>query len=258
MNKLDEFIKEVNLAFTETIKREDFCRIGFDIDKIEVDYNNTISLYNLVSSFNKLYLEFKKEYETLDKLELGEYIEIVNFSKSEFNQNKYRILRIYVQKPIICNHNNTILYLVEENENLSSFITNRKNDKDYRVIRENIKLNPVTIKKYLDLFEKYELLLETYNYLKRQFVFGNGTDTLFTRIGDNLTSGLTYFKLEYGSSYINSEYFIKLFINLGNDFGIDYDKSEIVLDSENKEVDEELVNKLLNNTYIHKRYLKRK
>lgn len=258
MNKLDEFIKEVNLAFTETIKREDFCRTGFDIDKIEVDYDNTISLYNLVNSFNKLYLSFKKEYETLGELKLGEYIDVVDFIKGEENQNKYRILIIYITKPNICNYSDTTLYLMEKEEKLSSFVVNRKSSFDKTNYKKNIDLDPIKIKKYLDLFEKYELLLETYTYLKNKFVFGDGTNTISTRIGESILEGLNYFCLEYGSLYLNTEYFIKLFINLGNDFKVDYDKSEIFLDSENKEVDEESVNKLLNDTHIHKCYLKRK
>lgn len=54
MNELDRFIKEINLVFTNTIQAIDFCRVGFDLEKRKVNYENAINMYKLVSSFNKL------------------------------------------------------------------------------------------------------------------------------------------------------------------------------------------------------------
>ena len=68
MNELDKFIKEINLIFTNTIQSIDFCRVGFDLEDQKINYENTINMYKLVSSFNKLYLPFKKEYDDLEKL----------------------------------------------------------------------------------------------------------------------------------------------------------------------------------------------
>lgn len=58
--KLDKYIKESNFVFTDTIDRLDFCRVDFDIDKTKVNYVDSISLLRLVTSFNKLYLSFRK------------------------------------------------------------------------------------------------------------------------------------------------------------------------------------------------------
>ena len=52
MNELDKFIKEMNLVFTNTLTRDDFCVVDFDLDKQEINYNNSISLYELLNKFN--------------------------------------------------------------------------------------------------------------------------------------------------------------------------------------------------------------
>ena len=55
MNELDKYIKTCNLVFTDTLDRLAFCAIDFDFDKATVNYDGSISLLNIVSSFNKLY-----------------------------------------------------------------------------------------------------------------------------------------------------------------------------------------------------------
>ena len=81
MNELDRFIKDVNLVFTNTISRIDFCRVDFDISSQEINYDNTINLYKLVSSFNRLYMSFKKKYDSLNKLKLSKDLKILRFDK---------------------------------------------------------------------------------------------------------------------------------------------------------------------------------
>lgn len=73
---LERFIYEFNLASTMVVKDnvEWAYILNNNIDK-NMDYANSISFYHLVDSFNKLYLSFKKDYEKLRKLDLGEDIE---------------------------------------------------------------------------------------------------------------------------------------------------------------------------------------
>ena len=88
MKKIDEYIKKCNLVLTDTIKVEDFCTTDFNINNIEVNYENCINLLYLVYTFNKLYLSFKKEYDELKKLNLGK-MEVLNFEKFKFEPSKY-------------------------------------------------------------------------------------------------------------------------------------------------------------------------
>lgn len=259
MEKLDNYIKECNLVFTDTIDRLDFCRVDFDIDKIKVDYVDSINLLHLVSSFNKLYLSFKKEYDELDKLNLGKTIKILSFEKFDYNGDNYRNLILYIDNPFITNHEDTLLYLREINGEIKPFITNNINPFDEKYYRERVKLNNDIAKKYLDLFEKYGLLLETYNHLKNNQIFGDGTNFIFTVIDNgnsNLLEGLKTFKLSFGSAYFDAEYYAEFLINLGDNFGLDCDNCKLILDCENIKTDEEVCRKVLNNVYLNRKYAK--
>ena len=260
MKDIKEYLKSCNLVFTDTIDRYAFAIVGFDINKQEVNYDSSISFLDLVSSFNKLYLSFIKEYDALPKLKLGKYVEALDFSKFDFDKESYRILRLYISKPVITKHGSTILYLREINGEILPYVTNDKNPYDKGYYREDVKIDTEITKKYLDLFEKYSLLLESYNYFKNRFVFGDGTNCLFTLIDDyvhcNLLDGLHKFKISFGSNYFNTEYFIELPINLGENFGLDYDHCKAILDSKEIPRSKEEYDNILANTYINKQYIK--
>ena len=129
MKELDNYMKECNLVFTDTINRLDFCRVDFDIDKVEVNYDDSISLLHLVSSFNKLYLSFKKEYEELEKLNLGKSIEVASFKRYDYSNDNYRVLTVYIDKPTITKHGDTVLYGYNYAlENKASFIFQTDSD----------------------------------------------------------------------------------------------------------------------------------
>ena len=58
---LEKYIKMCNLCFTRTLNSEDFCRVGFDLNRIKINKHQCKSLYQIISSFNQMYLQFKKE-----------------------------------------------------------------------------------------------------------------------------------------------------------------------------------------------------
>ena len=262
MEKLDKYIKGCNLVFTDTMNRLDFCRVDFDIDKTEVNYAHSINLLQLVSSFNKLYLSFKKEYDELDKLNLGKTIEVLSFGKFNYNGDNYRNLTLYIDNPIITNHENTILYLREINNEIKPFVTNDKLPSEKGYYQENVKLNKDIAKKYLDLFEKYHLLLETYNHLKNNRIFADGTNYISTNIdnydNNNLLKGLRTFKITFGSTYFDTNYHVEFSINLGENFGIDYDSCKLFLDDENTFIDNANYDKIFEDVFINKKYLKKR
>ena len=90
--ELDEYIKKCNLVFTNTIDRKDFCNADFDANKAVVNYDESISLMNLVSSFNKLYTLFKKEYKELVKLNLGKSVHFLNYI--EPRRRRFELLNV--------------------------------------------------------------------------------------------------------------------------------------------------------------------
>ena len=115
MQELDEYIRKCHLVFTNTVGRLDFCRFDFDIDKVKINYDNSISLFNLISSFNKLYLSFKKEYEELEKLNMGKYVSVLSFDTFYFDEEYYSVLSLYIYEPTITKHGDTFLFLREIN-----------------------------------------------------------------------------------------------------------------------------------------------
>lgn len=257
MEKLDKYIKECNLVFTDTIDIQDFCRVDFNMNETEVNYQDSISLFHLVTSFNNLYQSFKKEFDKMEKLNLGQTVEVLNFGKFEDNGNCYRNLILYIDNPTMTNHKETYLYLREINGEIKPFITNSVNPFVKDEYRENIKLNDEVSKKYLDLFEKYELLLKIYNHLKNSQLFGDGTNSIYTVIDNynsNLLEGLKTFKISFCSTYFNTEYYAEFLINLGDNFGLDYDNCKLIIDCENIKADEKIYKKVLNDVYVNKKY----
>ena len=55
----------------------------------------------------------------------------------------------------------------------------------------------------------------------------------------------------------DAEYYAEFLINLGDNFGLDYDNCKLILDCENIKTDEEVCRKVLNNVYLNGKYAKR-
>ncbi len=251
MNELDKFIKEMNLVFTNTLTSDDFCVVGFDLDKQEVNYDNSISLYELINKFNTVYQKFKTEYNNLN-INLAEKIEFVRYYKNE----NYKCLNLYLKKPEITNYEETMLVLRKDKEKLIAYITNNNFGKHYYY--KIIELEDTKIIELLELFEKYEHLLNMYNYLKNRLVFGDTTNVLLTRIDGDIFKDIKSFKLYIGQLYFNYANNINIDINIGEELKINSDKVEGELKSNTYPLTDEDVNKILTKTYINKKYLRRR
>ena len=256
---LEGFIKEYNLVFTNTNKHNEIRGEINDIILRKVNYDNCISLFELVSSFNKLYMMFKKEYDELEKLDLGKKVSFCKFDKFSYNNDNYRELCLYIDEPKMTNHSDTLLYLSEVNGEMKSFVSNNAyfNDDYYQ---EPVSLDLEISKEYLDLFEKYRLLFEVYENLKNNCVFRDGPYGMYTEIDNiidtNILDGLKKFKIYFGDTYMNAEYFTKLSINLGEEFGIDYDNCSYKSNLKKIPLSNDDYMKILKNTYINREYVK--
>lgn len=258
MKEMDNYIKKCNLAFTNTCNRKDFFYYNFDIDKKEVNYDSSISLFELVSSFNKLYLEFKEEYDKLEKLDLGDNVELINFNKYSVNDSNYRVSKFYISGSHLTTSSDTFLYLREINGKIKPFVTNDYHRSDKKYFYKDINLDREIAKKYLDLFEKYNSLLTIYDYLKYKRLFGDGSSSIFTVIDNhhsNLLKGLNTFRIIIGGDYVDTDFSFDLFVNLGKEFGLNKDKCKLFLDYKNTPINKDVFNEILNNLYINKEYL---
>ncbi len=260
MEKLDNCIKTWNLIFTDTLKSEDLCTRDFNLSKSEVNYQNCISLYNLVYAFNKLYLAFKKEYNELEKIEMGRSIEIVQFKKfSDEDGKEYRTLIIDIDEPTIINQPDTLLYLRDIDGQMETFVTNNLNPFDKNYYFKYVSLDNEKVKKYLDLFEKYKLLLELYYYLRMQLVFGDGSTILQTKINDgnsNLFDNLENSNITMASlGWLSANDEANISIHLGDNFDVDSTNSSLILDGVNMDTDASTYTKILQSVYINGQYL---
>ena len=242
----EKYTKILNTVFTDTYKKLEPS--GTNLDERKINYEDSISLSNLISSFNELYKSFKKEYAELEKLPLGKSVEVLSFDKFTFKNENYRLLTMYIDEPIITKHPDTILYLREINGEIMPFVTNNISKFIKGYYKDDIKLNKELSKKYLDLFEKYDQLLKMYNYFKNQFVFGD--NTISTEINENLLEELHEFKISFGTF----DEITELVINLGDNFGLSYDKCKFIVCDKEETILNEDFDYLFNNVYLNKKY----
>ena len=252
MKTFDDLIKEFNLIYTDTLKRDDFFTVGFDSKEKLLNLKKCITLYKLINDFNKKYNEFIEEYKQLNKFDFGEYMEIIRFIKKD----NYRELWIWA--PDIIDKGDSIIKMIEENDEIYTICTNEINpsDKEYYSITLDFDKNKVET--YLNLFERYKKIIGQYNYLKNQMIFGDGCTTMFSKIEGNLLEQLKTFEICLGNDYFNTNDFIKILIKLGKKIEIDYSKVHLDINTIDEQVKEEDAEKILKKVYINEKYLEKK
>lgn len=252
MKTLDDLIKEFNLLYTDTLKRDSFHKVGFDSRKELVNFKNCISLYQLISDFNNTYNAFIKEYKDLNKLDLGDYIEIIGFRKYDNDR------QLYIWAPDIIDKGDSIIRMIEIDKKIVTICTNDINPYNKNYYKVNLEYDENKVKKYLDLFERYQILLNQYNYLKNQMIFGDGCTTMFSKIEGNLLQELKSFEIFLGNDYFNTGDYIIIPVNLGQDININYEKVNLGINTINEKVKQEDSEKILKKVYINKKYLDKK
>lgn len=207
---------------------------------------------------------FRKEYEELEKLDLGKNVSFWSFEKFPYDNDNYRVLTLYIDEPKITNHFYTFLYLREINDEMKSFVTNQKHFGEKGYYRDSVELDEEISKKYLDLFEKYNLLMETYRYLINRQIFGNeGSYCMYTVIdyydpSSRIIEGLDNIKIKFGRYTMNTNRFIFLSVKLGKNFGIDYDNCSYIVNDKKLPLTNKEYDNILHNTYINNEYTKDK
>ena len=257
MNKIDNFITTSNLIFTDTIKREDLCRVNYDYKKETPNLENAISVYDLMKSFNDEYMRFKKDYEELGKIKLGKYNSLISVYN---NKNNFKDIEIYVEKPIMTEHNFTYYNIIEDDGKIESFVTgggHPYNNPDF--YREEVNIENFPIKDYLDLFIQYKDLFEKYKYFKNTQMFGDGTFCMFSwmdKYNANILNKLNEWNISLGGSYFDGEDYIELKSSFKKNFKINEDKCKFVYDCENQNTNS--YNDIAKKLYLNKKYTQEK
>lgn len=259
MKNISEFMRECNLFFTDTIDAYDAIDNSINTKYLPVKYGDAIKLKSFVASFNNMYSLFMKEYSSLPDLNLGKDLTFVSYDKFKMGENEYRVLKLYVEDPTISKEDSIFVYLREINGEVNPFICNLELISSPKYKRSDIKLDASAVKEYLDLFERYNLLIEQYDHLRNAQIFGNGIWCAFTQINDgrlDLLSGLEDFKLSIGT--IDDAFFATIIFKLGENLSIDYKNSEFILNNKAEKFDKNISRQILNQVYINPRYVRKR
>jgi hypothetical protein len=161
-------------------------------------------------------------------------------------------------KPNMVNDSYTHLYLRELNGVSLPFITSDVNiHSDNGYYHEVIKIPAKLVKKYLDLFEKHELLFELYHYLKNNFIVNSDSVNIHTRIDsvNNSLDKITGIKIEIDNYYLQQEDHIDIKFDLENNLKVDLSESSIRLNNKSIKTNENMYLDILKNVYISSRHL---
>ena len=260
MSDLEKIVKECILILTNTLSENDFYCVDFaGVENIQLNIQDSTKLIDLIESFNKLYISFKKEYDNLEKIKLGENVQVLSFKKfyHSYEKQNCRDVILNVYKPTFTNHDFTTLFLREADGEIKPFFSNCINPCDKNYYKENVTIDKEFAKRYLDLFEKYELLIKAVNLLGHWEIFGDGLNYLAVEIDNrnkNLLNGLNKLKIILGHHLYN----IHIVINLGENFGIDYNNCKITYKEKEKENNPTDFDYVLNNLWINKQYVRKR
>lgn len=254
-----KYIKLFNYLFTDTVSKN---RPIPDIDSVTVNYDNCVSLYDLITSFNRLHENIMKEYNELDKIDFGKPFQVHSFSKGKNLYGKdYRGISLTgINSPIVGGEEMD-LHISESEGKFNYFISSISGDSSKF---KRIKLDDEKVVKYLDLYEKYQDLLKLFVRLKdAQLYYFNGLASLYIHIDNDraityyrdITSNLNSIRLTLISHYFEYDEHFELAFNLGEKITFDSEHSCAVIDFKKHEINEEEAINLLKNIYLNVNHL---
>ena len=197
---------------------------------IDNDYDNSITLYEFASSYKRIYDEFKKEYDELEKLNIGYYNNVIEFIETD----TYRMLSLQLNEQ----EEDSIVPGDEYNRFIIKELKDCKKDAVYGYFltsstsiskMEQLKrVDPEVLRGYLDLFGKYYPIFDLFRDMN---LGGCRTNTQKIDFNINCTNNSLINNLEsmemiLQSDYIfNSDYTLLIHLDLSDGVRIDSNKS---------------------------------
>lgn len=258
---LTSFIYDFNLVTTLTAKDVyERCDVINNGREKKIDYQNCITLYDLVETFNEAYKKFLEDKDEFKRC-LDMYGEDVIYAYHSISKKEdFTFLCLDVLRPFtnVFDEKRAVVYLFKDKGEYKANATNDLNmfDKNYK--NRRIDISEEDIKACLDIVEEHNLFLESLKDLKNKFVFGNGTTVVFTKIDGDMFDGLNTFTLTFGNAYFNTTDMIEIKIRLGETLEVLYDESKVTMDDEDiVELNEKvkIINELLSEIYINREKL---
>lgn len=257
MDKLEKSLKIFSLVFSETV---DSHSVYDKVDTLDVNTESCISLYDLLYAFNKMYRAFKKEYNELEKPDIGKLYDFVSFDRYDdmegfralTGDNQYkRSLLLYVDNSKLYNGRDIDMTIVEHGDEI--FANLFPCDDPLKI--KHVILDKELYTKYLDFFEKYSLLLEIFSYIRCSTIYGDGCYSLFINLNETsiprFNTDIKSIKVHFGSTFFMSPGdHITIMLKPDEELHVDLENSRILIDDEEIDATEEDYFKCLKSVYV--------
>ena len=229
--------------------------LEFLIEKVQIHFesnaviqNELISIKEFLELLHQVYSSFKRDYNELEKVNIGNYN---NFDR--FISKNSRLLTLHLGNqeddsilPEMC----LSLTIEEDSEGkINTYFNTMMNNNDNSSKQAEVK--PEIWKGYLDFFEKYQPLFSFISHLiLNPTVEDKKNNSLNIRLVPHLGSFINnidavVINLNCESSYTN--YQIKLYVDFSSEeIKINYDKSKVLIDDEELTL---LDNSIFDNVY---------
>lgn len=252
---LKDFIYDFNLVSTLTAKEVyESCSIINNGREKDINYQDCISLYEIVSIFNDEYLNYIKDQKELKRITslLGKDVVYGNHGVS--GNFTFLLLGVHNPYPDIFDEDYGEIYIANKDEEYFVSVNNGRKWSDSKYKYKIASFNIEIIKSCLDIVRRNNLFLEGYRDLVNKFVLGNGTTVAYAKIDGDILDKLDTFTLTFGNSYMNSSDYIEVKFRLGEKLEVLYDESKVILhDEEINDSDrkKKIIQELISSIYIH-------
>ncbi len=161
---IKDFEYRFNLASTHTTKDiQEWCEILNGGKEQPIKKENTISLYDFISSFNNVYNNFKKDLSLFPKYYFGKKLSLVYYYETYKNNKHNESLMLHIDEPnkSLVDVEDTFLHVWVEDDKYETHVTN-----NISLINKNFYYNAVNIdkeilRKYIDFFYSNIYLMDS-------------------------------------------------------------------------------------------------
>ena len=259
---IKDFEYRFNLASTHTAKNiQEWCDILSSGKERPLKMENTISLYDFVSSYKELYDQFKEEYQTINKLNIGNNNNVIEY----IDNGDYRMLSLQLndqeEGSIVPGDEYNRLIIEERPDYKNSLNAYFASGSTYRLKTPTVtNVDQDILRSYLDLFGKYYPLFELYRDLNLGGSYRDGQLINFRINAHNasLINGLDNIEIHIESNnQININNYILIHVDLTNGVEVNHERSIAKIDSyQIPLLQAGVVDNAFYNTRINRKYLR--
>lgn len=190
------------------------------------------SLKEFTENFYNAYMSFKEDYDKIEKLNIGNLVNVLYFSEDE-NSRHLELVVENDEEGTIKPDGFIYLNIIERDGKFRAYFTNSQNHN--RKISEITDVNPSVLKGYLDVFSKHKEIFNLYLDFHRQPELACGYNHyLYVRVNakdDSLVDGLDGIEFTIQNyPFMNTCYIVHIDVDLTNGININYKNCSVLID----------------------------